>query len=130
MSFLSAVINHIEAANIAVFGQDMFANEYPSKAPNECLLVMDTGGMEPNQYLPIGNPTIQVLSRALSYLEAEEKARQVSKLFHGETAKHNYLIGSYYIYKSNAMQEPGWIGKDEKNRDEVSVNFVFKIKRT
>ncbi|MEW6661965.1 MAG: minor capsid protein [Bacillota bacterium] len=129
MNFLEAVIHHIQTAGIAAFGQNMFANEYPSKAPDSCLLVIDTGGLEPSLYLPVSNPTIQVLSRAPKYPEAEAKIRQVFNLFHGPTARHNYWLGDYYVFRSHAVQEPGFIGPDEKGRDEVSVNFVFKIRR-
>ena len=127
MSFLDDVVNYIQDAEIATFGTDMFAGSYPSTAPDQCILVKASGGWAPNLYVPIRHPTIQVLSRSLYSAEAEAKLREVHALFHGETAKHNYEIGGFYVLVSQAMQEPGDIGPDAQGRSEWSVNFLFKI---
>ncbi len=128
MSFLDDVISYIQAQGVATFGKDMFAGNYPSTAPDDCILVKATGGLPPSKEVPIRQPTIQVLSRAPYSPEAEAKLRQVYALFHGEdNAKHNYVIGSYYVYVSSAIQEPGDISPDAKSRAEWSCNFHFKI---
>ncbi len=128
MSFLDDVIEYIEDAGVATFGTDMFAGSYPSTAPDGCILVKASGGWAPSKEVPIRNPTIQVLSRSLYSPEAETKLWEVHNLFHGETAKHNYEIGDFYVMVSHAMQEPGDIGPDQLGRAEWSVNFMFKIK--
>ena len=127
MSFLGDVITYIQTAEIATFGTDMFAGSYPSTAPGQCILVKASGGWAPSLYVPIRHPTIQVLSRAIYSPDAEAKLREVYALFHEESAKHNYTIGSYYVLVSQAMQEPGDIGPDAQGRSEWSVNFLFKI---
>ena len=126
-SFLGDVINYIETENVATFGVDMFAGQYPSTAPDKCILVKSTGGWPPYKEVDIRQPTIQVLSRSSFSPEAEAKLREVYNLFHGETARHNYDIGNYRVLVSQAMQEPGDIGPDQQGRSEWSVNFVFKI---
>ena len=126
-SFLDDVINYIETENVATFGVDMFAGQYPSTAPDECILVKSTGGWPPYKEVDIRQPTIQILSRALHSPEAEENLRDVLALFHDDQAKTNYVIGSYHVYVSHAMQEPGDISPDEKGRAEWSVNISFKI---
>ena len=127
MSFLDDVIQFIETANVATFGSDMFAGSYPSTAPDQCILVKATSGWPPNLYVPIRHPTIQILSRARFSPGAEATLREISSLFHGETARHNYTIGSYRVLVSQAMQEPGDIGPDQQGRSEWSANFIFKI---
>ncbi len=136
MSFLDDVIKYIQTAGRATFGPEwypafypcMFAGNYPSTAPDECILVKATGGLPPSKEVPIRQPTIQVLSRASHSPEAEANLRAIYTLFHGEdNAKHNYIIGSYYVYVSHAIQEPGDIGPDAKGRAEWSCNFYFKI---
>ena len=131
MSFLDDVIEYIETAGVATFGTDMFAGNYPSTAPDECILVKATGGLPPSKEVPIRDVTIQVLSRSEYSPEAEAKLRAVYALFHTvDNAKHNYVIGSYYVYVSNAIQEPGDISPDAAGRAEWSVNFIFKITPT
>lgn len=127
MSFLDDVITYIQTAGLATFNINMFAGSYPSTAPDRCILVKASGGWAPSLYVPIRHPTIQVLSRSFYSPEAEAKLREVYNLFHGESAKHNYEIGDYYVLVSQAMQEPGDIGPDAQGRAEWSVNFVFKI---
>ena len=128
MSFLDDVVNYIETAAVATFGTTMFAGNYPSTAPDECILVKATGGLIPSKEVPIRQPTIQVLSRAQYSPEAETNLRAVYALFHGaDNAKHNYVIGSYHVYVSHAIQEPGDISPDAQGRAEWSCNFYFKI---
>ena len=126
MSFLEEVIDYIETAGIATFGTNMFATNYSSLAPDECLLVLDSPGGEPYIEVPVTHPSIQVIARANDYPVAHAKALLAYNLFHGPS-KHNYRIGSYYVLVSHAMQTPGGIGRDTKGREEVSVNFSFKI---
>ena len=47
--FTQAVIDYIQEAGIATFGVDMSGSFYPSTAPDECLLVRNSGGPEPSK---------------------------------------------------------------------------------
>ncbi len=132
--FLTAVIDYIETAGIATFGTTMYAGQYPSTAPDECILVRMSGGPEASKEVPLARPMIQVLSRALYYPAAAERIQKVYELFHGyvDTAgkwvsHHNYQLGDFYVHESRAIQRPGDISPDEKDRAELSVNFMFKI---
>lgn len=125
MSFLQAVIDEIVAADTATFGQDLFANTYPARAPDTCLLAIDNGGPEPSVYAPLREMSLQVLSRAPDYRDAKARVEQVFGLFHG---RHNYVLGEFYILVSRAVQEPAYIGPDDKGRAELSVNFLFRVR--
>lgn len=135
--FLLSVIEHIETAGIATFEDDMFGSEYPSTAPDECVLVRDSGGPPPSKELPVEVHLVQFLCRALDYPTAINKAWQIFKLFHGKVSTgkwqplHNFIIGTtdqYYVFTSSALQMPSDISPDEKGRSEVSFNISFKIR--
>lgn len=127
MSFLEAVTTYIQTAKIATLGTDMFPLEFPSEAPDDCMIVLDgISGLPPMQEVDIIHPGIQVIVRSKRYPTAMLKAESVYNLFHG-AAKHNYYIGTFYVLRSRARQTPGGIGKDSQDRDEISVNFDFKI---
>ncbi len=127
MNLLEAVLQHIHQSGIASFGLDMFANSYPARAPDECLLVIDNGGTR-DAYWERSDRAIQVVSRSSIYPAAYDKIQRVCDLFHGETARANYQLGQYYVYTSRMAQEPGYIGDDEKGRPEISVNLVFTVR--
>lgn len=135
---LKALVEQLEADGLATFGVDLYAGDgYPFDAPDECFLLLDSGGPAPSKYLPVETQNIQVLTRALHYLTAKANSRTIFRYFHGEVTgnkwdpKHNYIIGTteqFYVYSSEALQPPSSIGPDEKNRAEVSFNLSFQIR--
>lgn len=132
--FLQALIDDIQAAGIATFGETMYGSQYPLDAPDECILIRESSGPEPGKALPVEEFMIQVLSRAITYPAAVAKARQVYRRYHGEVvgsdqwlSKHNYFIGGHYVRMSKALQIPSDISPDSKGRSEVSFNILFQI---
>lgn len=129
MSFLEAVINYIQTAGIATFGQDMFEGDFPTKSPDRCMIVLLGTGTPPDGNLPIRHPAVQVITRGVDFPEAHNLIEQVCKLFHGDPPpKHNYQVGNYRVLVSKALQEPGDIGRDEKGRKMLSCNFGFTLR--
>lgn len=131
---IQAVINDIESAGIATFGVDMFGSLYPFDAPDKCVLIRSSSGPEPSKELPIRFYMIQVLSRALYFPVAVEKAWEIYTRYQGEringkwVAPHNYYLGEYYVQVSQALQIPSDISPDEKGRSEVSLNILFRVR--
>lgn len=129
MSFLEAIINFIQSADIATFGTNMFEGDFPTHAPETCLIVLQGVGEAPDCYLPIRDPSIQFITRGPVFPDAYELMDKVFTLFHGDPPpKHNYQVGDFYVLCSRAYQEPGDIGRDEAGRKMLSCNFGFKIR--
>ena len=124
MSILSKeVVDHLESHNVGVFGDDIFIGSRPQQ-PDDCITVTDTGGFEPPKDTT-SSPTIQVVSRSDSYKTGMNKLKEIHSLLHN---KHNYWLGDIFVYKSEAMGEPGKFGVDENGRDLFSCNFHFRVK--
>ena len=134
MLFLAALMQDIEDAGIATAGADFYAGSYPVGAGDKCSVIRQSPGPEQSKDLPVEEHLIQFLSRAPDYRDAYAVVRAVYERYHGKPvagswdAKHNYLIGGYYVQTSKALQQPGDIGPDEKDRAEVSLNLLFKVR--
>ena len=123
MSLAKAIIDYLEDEEVAVFDEDVFIGSFPADT-RDCLVVVDTGGFKPKKDTT-SSPTIQVKCRDKSYKKGKERLEEVKDLLHD---KNNYQLGNIYVYMSEAMQEVGWIGQDEKGNQLCSVNFHFRVK--
>lgn len=105
---------------------DLLENKFP------CLFVFGSGGYAPHDYVPTERPTFQVIVKGKSYktlpanmTKTEELAKQLVKLLHRKT---NYPIGTTHVISSKAMQQPIFLGLDDKDRPMYSTNFLFYTK--
>jgi len=106
-------------------GTDIFYSHQPD-TPDTCITVLDTGGLEPNRYLPHADPTFQVIVRDTTYDAAETVADAIVDTLH--QTKH-VTIGSEYHYFIFLMSEPVALGRDANGRDEISINFITRHRR-
>lgn len=124
------VINDIAdyiCANIS--GQTKGENVYKAfqpDTPDDCITIIDTGGALPNRYIPTADPSFQVLVRASEYGDAQSLVDSLVDLLHQKVGS---TIGSHYYYSIFLLGEPGYIGRDDKDRYEFSMNFIAHIRR-
>lgn len=108
-----------------VLGTNLYLS-YQPEDPDEVVTMYDTGGVEPDRYLPTADPTVQVIVRAGDYQTAHDRAHEIANLLHGLT---NQTIGDYYVYYIFLLGEPAHIGRDKRERDEYTLNLHLKIRR-
>lgn len=106
-------------------------------APDQCILVAEPAGGEPNFYCPdMANCNIQVVSRAKTYFEARDDAWAVYQALtnYGGYPSSGWNLpridgtGEDYLAMTiEAIAIPAYIGQDEKYRYEFSVNFIFRM---
>lgn len=109
---------------VGTLGTDIFASHQPDIA--SCVTVIDTGGLEPDRYLPHANVTFQVIVRDVDYATAVTKAETIVSTLNDN---NNVTVGSDHHYFIFLMTEPTSIGRDEKGREEISINFVTRHRR-
>jgi hypothetical protein len=66
------------------------------------------------------------LVRNTSYAAGYALMQNMVGLLH---RRMNETIGTTYYYSIFLMGEPGSIGRDDKGRDEFSVNFICHVRR-
>ena len=126
MIFIEQVATYLQAQGIGTIASTIFIGNMPD-TPDNCIAVINTGGVAPSHYIPDHRPTFQILIRNTDYEAGELKLNAI------RTALHQYMndelvAGQTYTYYIFLNAEGGHIGKDVNGRDEWSVNFNCKTR--
>ena len=120
-------------------GTDLFSGHRPQNAPDVCDVVLESAGGSVYFDLPERvDVTIQILSRALTYMTARARAWAIyDAIFrdYTDTGSAGWTLPivtvgqEYEAMIIEPLAPPQWIGEDEKLRHEFSTNFLWKIKK-
>jgi len=117
---LNDLATYMQTNSIGTIGTTLFKGYMPDAA-NAGVAIFDTGGPEPDKYLPTKKPTFQVFVRAATYTAGKAKLDAVKALLH---QVGNTTIGDTYFYYILAQSGGGHIGRNERGQDEFSINFI------
>lgn len=123
---INDVADYLEAQGVGTVATNLFCGYLP-ESPATCISVLDTGGVQPDRYLPTKDPTFQVFIRAVDYPTGKAKLDLVRAKLH-QKANINLVTNQTYFYYIMAMSEGGHLGKDELGRDLFSINFLCKTR--
>lgn len=101
------------------FGTDLFIAVSPSE-PDNIVCIYDTGGPAPEEHGQ-ETPAIQVKVRNLDYLTGFGMARDIKYYLHNRTA---FTQNSTKYIQVRARSDILYLGRDDQNRYEWSVNFL------
>jgi len=127
MSLLVDMKSLITAVNANIFLGDL------PDTPDNCIALYQTGGQDAQHQLGAGvdevheTPTFQVRIRNTSYATANTQAESVKDILDGlvnQTINSNLYISIFMQGDINSL------GRDDRNRINLTVNFVAKVKRT
>lgn len=119
-----AIANKSETLLLGTVGTDIFVSKMPPDTDN-CFAVYDTSGLPSDPYLPIRQPTLQIVVRNTSYTTGKAKIEAVRKALHQLA---NFTQDSIYFYMILANSDGGYIGQDANGRHEFSINFRTKVR--
>lgn len=127
MSVLDDVAQYLEDQGRGTVGTSIFKSNMPD-TPDNIIAVYATGGLTPDRYLPTAEPTFQVMVRASDYATLQTTVDNIVSDLH---RKRNVelVTNETYFYYIFLLSEPAHIGRDANGRDEMSINFVTKIRR-
>ena len=123
---IDEVADYLEDQAVGTVGTDIFVGYLP-ESPNACIAVLDTGGMQPDPYLPTKEPTFQVFIRATNYDNGKTKLDAVRAILHQKANLQLISAGTYH-YFILALSEGGHVGRDEIGRDLFSINFQTRTR--
>ena len=126
MSLISEVAEYLEDEGIGTLGTDLFYSYLPDSV-NACVAVLDTGGLQPDHYLPTAEPTFQVYIRSTTYALGKAKLDDVRAALHRQR-NVNLISGGLYFYFIFALSEGGHIGRNPNGQDEFSMNFQARTR--
>jgi hypothetical protein len=126
MAVIDDIAQHLHNQGVASLSTSLFKGYLPEDIDSG-IVVIDTGGLEPDRELVMSEPTVQVFVRNTSYSTGKSKIDAVKTALHQQ--KNTQLIPSgIYFYYIFAIQEPGNLGRDENGRHEFSINYQCKIR--
>jgi hypothetical protein len=107
-------------------GTNLFISEMPIE-PNECAVIYDTGGYDPEADYNYERPTIQIRIRGNKgeYVDANTLAQDIRDELHGTV--NETIDGARYV-GIWCEGDVNFIAYDDNQRPEFSVNF--RIHRT
>ena len=126
MSLLVDMKSLITAVNANIFLGDL------PDTPDNCIALYQSGGQDAVHSLGAGvdetheTPTFQVRIRNTSYATANTQAESVKDILDGlvnQTINSNLYISIFMQGDINSL------GRDDRNRINLTVNFVAKVKR-
>lgn len=128
MTLIEQVATYLQTnLSLGTIGTDIFIGYTPDSqsTPNEVISVIDTGGTEPDMYIPTHTPTFQVFIRAENY----DAGKTILDTVRGLHQFAGTLVsGQTYFYYILAIAEGGHLGRDEAGRDLFSINFRCKTR--
>jgi len=119
MSLISDVSQYLQTKGVGTLGTSVFYSYMPESIETG-VCVIDTGGQEPDPYLPTKEPTFQVFVRGTTYTIGKAKLDAVRSALHQISGT---TIGSTFFFFILASSEGGHIGRNENGNDEFSINF-------
>src|SRR5690606_31866310 len=95
-------------------------------SPDICMAIYNSSSEPPNPKLGYDKLKFQILVRGTKNpATAELLATNVYNEIH---AMSGVKLGDYYVVDCLSLQSgPAWIGKDESQRHEFSLNFIFDV---
>lgn len=125
MALIDDVASYLQTEGLGTVGTNIFKSYLPETSTGTILAVLDTGGTEPDRYLPTYEPTFQVYIMAENYSDGKAKLDAVRTALHQQA---NVTLGSTYFYFIMAISEGGHIGRNENGKDEFSINFQCRTR--
>ncbi|MCG3176829.1 MAG: hypothetical protein MOGMAGMI_01793 [Candidatus Omnitrophica bacterium] len=127
MSIIDDIAQHLHNQGIGTLGTNLFKSSFPDDVAQTFIIgVFDTGGVAPDTYLPIDNPTFQVSVKSTTYTVGQSKLEAIKNALHQTANSDLGVSNSSYYYYIHAQSNGGHIGKTPLGWDEFSINFICK----
>lgn len=129
MTLAEQIATYLQTAGVGTLATNLFYSALPDTDSGDfCVGVFDTGGPQPDKYLPTKVPTFQVFVRSTTYDTGREKLDDVRAALH-QLQNQTLVTGQTYFYYILAQSEGGHIGVNPDNgKNEFSINFICKTR--
>ena len=120
-NLIDEVAQYLAENEVGTLGSSIFEGYLPEQE-GTTIAVMNTGGLQPDIYLPTKEPTFQVFIRTNDYETGLTKLDLVRELLHQQN-NVQLVDDGIYFYFIFATAEGGHVGRDDTGRDLFSINF-------
>jgi hypothetical protein len=128
VQFVDNLATYLQTQGHGTLGTNLFKGNAPDAA-DDLIVVTDTGGL-PNSLNDGGSAntstvetiTVQILARNKRQEVARDKLLAIQTTLHKQGAIN---LGTYTIINALAIDRPGLLGRDQKERWTLVVNYEF-----
>ena len=113
------IATDLQTQGLGTLATDLFIGNLPD-TPDNALVVIDTGSLEPDKYLPFARTTFQIMVRNKTYAQGRAKLEAVKTRLHRLT---NIIMGTKHVFYILANTDGGHVGRDDAGRELFSINF-------
>ena len=128
MAFLDEIAARLVAQGVGVLGTDIFLGSKAAIPSGEgpYISLTETGGTgsrRTHNGIPVGQPTAQILVRAMKYNVARTKLKAVWDALGGDKGLHNVTLSGTFYQSVTPRQQPTDIGLDGLARPMIVFNI-------
>ncbi len=126
MSLIKNISQYLEDNGIGTEATDIFSYLMPAEV-NNCIMLDEAGGLEPDKYLPTKDPTIDIKVRNSNPDNGKAKIEAIKDLLH---QKQEFIpeAGGVEVMICQCIVEPFHLGTDENERHLFTSTFYFKTR--
>lgn len=117
------IADYLEDQGRGTVGTSIFVGYMPPDING--IAVLDTGGSQPDKYIPTKEPTFQIFIRSTNYDTGKTLLEAVRSDLH---RKANITLGETFFYFILALSEGGHLGREENGKDIFSMNFQARLR--
>lgn len=125
-SLIDDIATYLQVQGVGTIGTTIIKSWKPDIA-NDAVFVLDTGGMQPDHYIPFREPTIQIFIRSSTYSAGKLKLDAVRSALHNKYNLELVSGGTTCLF-IQALAEGGHLGRNERGLDEFSINFHLRTR--
>ena len=120
----------VDMSSLITSESNKYLGDMPD-TPDDLIALYNTGGLDPQHALGAQppsweNPTFQIRLRDTSYADVIARAEAIKDLLDGKT---NQTINSNYYMSIFMLGDINSLGRDSRNRIEVTMNFAVQVQR-
>jgi len=125
--YIEDIAQKLDDDSVGTVATDIFVGWQTEDMPEAVIVVLESTGLSPDRYLPTARPGFQIYIRNKSYAAGAAKAQAVRNSLH-QTLPGTLVTSGNFFYYIFALQEPIYIGRDEQERHEWTINFVSQVR--
>lgn len=123
---LENLSQYLQNNGIGTQGIDIFRREMPAGVDN-CIMLDEAGGLEPDKDLPLSDPIIDVRVRNKDGDLGKSKIDSIKNLLHQKLSL-TLESGGVDVMICNCVTEPFHLGTDDNERHLFTASFHFKLR--
>lgn len=129
MHIKTDIAQYLHNQGIGTLSSTLFASFLPDDEQDFLIGVFDRLGLAPDVDIPTDKPRFQIIIRSVDYETGKAKLDAIFAALHKPHLNGALVSGGTYFYYIHADSSGGWIGRNDNDKDEFSINFTCYVRR-